>query len=120
MDLRTVMLMLAVGSFLFGLLLVIFKYHKKSPQEVPYWITAKMLQGGGSLMLYHRTATFDSFTLLANVILLLSCAYEAWAIRILSGQRVNRQLPILTSAGIILLCLIILTILKSTMIIMVM
>jgi len=51
MDLRTVMLMLAVGSFLFGLLLVIFKYHKKSPQEVPYWITAKMLQGGGSLML---------------------------------------------------------------------
>ena len=36
MDLRTVMLMLAVGSFLFGLLLGIFKYLKKSRLDVPY------------------------------------------------------------------------------------
>ena len=74
MDLRTVMLMLAVGSFLFGLLLVIFKYHKKSPQEVPFWITAKMLQGAGSLMLYYRTSIFDGLTLLANIVLLSGCA----------------------------------------------
>jgi hypothetical protein len=40
----------------------------------------------------------------ANTVLLLSCAYEAWAIRILSGQLVKRRLHILTSVGIILIC----------------
>ena len=103
MDLRTVMLLLAIGSFLFGLLLMIFKY-KTNPQEVPFWITAKILQGTGSLILYHRTNAFDSLTIMANIVLILGCAYEAWAIRILSGQNVKRQLHIITSVGIILVC----------------
>ena len=86
MDLRTVMLMLAIGSFLFGLLLLVFKYIKNDPQEVPFWIMAKMLQTVGSLVLYSRTNTYDGLTALANIALLLGCAYEAWAVLALSGQ----------------------------------
>lgn len=52
MDLRTVILMLAVGSFIYALLLIVFKFNKSNPQEVPCWITAKILQGIGSLMLF--------------------------------------------------------------------
>ncbi len=104
MDLRTVMLMLSVGSFIFGLLLVILRFKKNNPQNVPFWIPAKMLQAAGSLLLYYRTSTFDGLTLLANTLLLLGCAYEAWAIRILSGQSVKRWLHLITTAGIILVC----------------
>jgi len=103
-DLRTVMLMLAMGSFLYGLLLAVFKLNKNNPQKVPFWGTAKILQGTGSLILYFRTHTFDGLTSLAFIILLLGCAYEAWAVRYLSGKLVRRWLHILTSAGVILAC----------------
>lgn len=104
MELRTVMLMLAVGSFLFGLMLVVFKISQNNPQNVPFWITAKMLQAAGSLMLYYRTTSFDSLTLLANMVLLLGCAYEAWAVRTLSGQTVKRHVHLLVAVGIVLIC----------------
>ncbi|NLW23277.1 MAG: diguanylate cyclase [Tissierellia bacterium] len=99
MDLKTVMLILAVGSFLFGLLLAVFKFSRK----VPFWLPAKHLQAVGSLLLYFRTNTFDALTLLANIFLLLGCAYEAWAIKILSGKWVKGQHHFLISLGIILL-----------------
>jgi len=101
-DLKTVMLMLAVGSFIFGLLLVIFKFNKNNPQKVPFWIAAKFLQAAGSLMLYYRAGIFDGLTMKANVVLLLGCAYEVWTVRFLLGQAVKRRLHILTSVGIIL------------------
>ena len=75
------MLMLAIGSYLFGLLLIVFRIDKNSPQEVPFWITAKILQGTGTLMLYHRISAYDGLAMLANTVLLLGCAYEAWAVR---------------------------------------
>ena len=104
MDIRTVMLMLAVGSFLFGLLLVMFKIKKNNPQQVPFWIVAKFLQAAGSLMLFYRTETFDVITMLANIVLLLGCSYEAWAVRIISGQTVKRKLHSLISIGIVSVC----------------
>ena len=90
MDLRTVMLMLAVGSLLFGLLLMIFQFNRNNHQRVPFWVAAKILQAIGSLMLYYRTETYDAVTMLANTALLLGCAYEAWAVRFLSGRLVRR------------------------------
>jgi len=105
MDLRTVMLMLAVGSFLFGLLLLIFSFNNNRPHEIPFWIAAKILQAVGSLLLYLRTDTFDLLTMLANITLITGCAYEAWAVRILTGQTVKHRVHILTSAGIIMACL---------------
>lgn len=104
MDLKTVILLLAVGSFLFGLLLLVFKFNKKDPQEVPFWIVAKLLQAAGSMMLYYRTDTFDILTIIANIALLSGCAYEAWAIRVLTGHPVKRRLHVTTAVGIILVC----------------
>ncbi|MGI6551544.1 MAG: sensor domain-containing diguanylate cyclase [Bacillota bacterium] len=105
MDLRTVMLMLAVGSFLFGLLLIVFRMKKNSPQIVPYWITAKHLQAAGFFMLYLRTNTFDGLPILANTALILGCSYEAWAVRFLTGRLVKHRLHLSISVGIILVCL---------------
>jgi diguanylate cyclase (GGDEF)-like protein/PAS domain S-box-containing protein len=98
------MLMLAVGSLLFGLLLMIFQFNRNNHQRVPFWVAAKILQAIGSLMLYYRTETYDAVTMLANTALLLGCAYEAWAVRFLSGRLVRRWVHILTSAGIAALC----------------
>jgi len=51
MDLRTVMLMLPLRSLLYVILLIIFKLNKDNPQEVPFWITAKMLQAASFLFI---------------------------------------------------------------------
>ena len=104
MDLRTVMLMLAVGSYSFGILLFLFKFSLNKPQFVPYWIEAKLLQGAGSLLMYFRTDSADIINIIANIALLMGCAYEAWAVRILSGLTVRRRLHVLTSVVITAIC----------------
>jgi len=45
MDLRTVTLMLAIGSFLFGLLLMIFKLNKSNPQKCSFLDSGKNATG---------------------------------------------------------------------------
>ncbi len=105
MDLGTIILMLAVGSFLFGLLLVVFKYKKSNPQEVPFWIMAKFLQAAGSLILYHRTGSYDALTMVANALLLSGCAYETWTIRVLCGKTVKRRLHVSVTMALVVACL---------------
>jgi diguanylate cyclase (GGDEF)-like protein/PAS domain S-box-containing protein len=100
MDLKTVMLMLAVGSFSLGLLLVLFKFSLGKPRLAPFWVEAKMMQAVGSFLLYLRTDIFDCVTAQANAALLLGCAYEAWAVRELSGLKVRRRLHLLSSVAI--------------------
>lgn len=104
MELRTVMLMLALGSFLFGLLLVLLRFKKKDIQDIPYWITAKFLQGIGSLILFFRTNTYDAVTMAGSAVLILGCAYEAWVISVLSGHRIKRADHLASSGAIILVC----------------
>lgn len=101
MDLKTVMLLLAVGSYLLGLLLIFLRYKKSNPQKIPFWIEAKLLQGTGSLLLYFRTDTFDGLTLAANILLLLGGAYEAWAVRVLCRKPVPPRFHLSLSAAII-------------------
>ena len=103
-DLRIIRLILAIGSFIYGMLLILFKFNKKSPQEVPFWIMAKILQGIGSLLLFYSTDILDAVTMLGSIILLLGCSYEAWAIRIISEQNVKRMFHIGTSLAIIIIC----------------
>lgn len=105
MDLQTVMLMLAIGSFLFAILLVVLKIRRNEPKELTYWIIAKFLQGTGSLLLYFKTNDYDFVTVIANITLLLGCANEAWVIRILSGQSLKSWVKHATYTGIILLCI---------------
>ncbi len=101
MDLGTVMLLLAVGSFAFGLLLVALRTNGQMPREVPFWILAKFGQAVGSLLLYLRTLTPGPLTVLAHLTLVLGCAYEAWAVGILSGREVPRRLHLRTSAVVV-------------------
>lgn len=106
MDLGTVMLMLAVGSFLFGLLLSIFKFNNNRPEEIPYWIAAKILQAVGSLLLYYEADSVALLTILADILILAGCAYEIWAVRILMGHSVNPGSHISTAVAIILASLV--------------
>lgn len=104
MERATVMLMLAVGSFIFGLLLVTLKYSNSQPQEVPYWIIAKFSQAAGSFMLYSGVGSLSSLNLLGSIALVVGCAYEAWAVRVLSGKIVERWIPPLTGLVITGVC----------------
>jgi len=100
------MLMLAVGSTLFGLLLVIFKLDRNNPHHIPFWTFAKFLQAAGSFLMYLRPGTFDTLTVLACTALLLGCVYETWTILYLTGEKiVKRSVHVLTTAGIILVCI---------------
>jgi diguanylate cyclase (GGDEF)-like protein/PAS domain S-box-containing protein len=101
MNTATVVLMLALGSFVYGLLLIALRFRGTSRHEVPFWIAAKFLQAAGSLMFFHRAAAFNGLTVIAKVTLLIGCAYEAWAVRILSGKDVGRRTHVLVSLGII-------------------
>ncbi|MBF0411469.1 MAG: diguanylate cyclase [Desulfamplus sp.] len=103
-DVRTIILMLAIGSFVFGLLLVIFQYHKESSEWIPIWIAAKFLQGLGSLILYFRVPSPEFMTVFtANNLVLLGCAYEGWAVFYITGRVVNRRLQHCVALSIVIL-----------------
>jgi len=103
MDFKTVILMLAVGSFSFGLLILLFKFSLGKPQLAPYWVEAKMLKAAGSLLLYLHADSFDILSMVANTALLLGCAYEAWAVRVLNGLTVRRRLHLWAASAIVAL-----------------
>ncbi|MBF0304003.1 MAG: diguanylate cyclase [Desulfamplus sp.] len=103
-DVRTIILMLAIGSFVFGLLLVIFQYHKESSEWIPIWIAAKFLQGLGSLILYFRVPSPEFMTVFTgNNLVLLGCAYEGWAVFYITGRVVNRRLQHCLALSIVIL-----------------
>ncbi|MHC1790369.1 GGDEF domain-containing protein [Solidesulfovibrio sp.] len=106
MDTRTIILLLAIGSFLFFLLLLLDQFRKEPSQRIPYWAGAKLLQAVGSLILFLRGPT-DEFSTIAsaNTLLLLGCAYEAWAVCYLVGRRVGRLVHVPVALAIVAACL---------------
>ena len=105
-DTRTIILLLAIGSFLFFLLLLLDQFRKAPTQRIPYWAGAKFLQAVGSLILFMRGPTFEFATIAsANTLLLLGCAYEAWAICYLVGHRVGRLIHVPVALAIVVVCL---------------
>ena len=103
MNLLSVILLLSIGSFVFGLLLFIFQFEKDKTQRIPFWVAAKFLQGTGSLILFSRGAAFDVETvLIANTLLLIGCAYEAWAIFYILGRIVSRRVHVAVTAAIVI------------------
>lgn len=106
MDVPTIILLLSIGSFLFGFLLIIFQIKEKSSSRIPFWVLAKFLQGVGSLFLYFENSTsFIIHVLFSHTVLLVGCAYEAWAILFILGRPVNRKIHILFSLLIIAVCI---------------
>lgn len=106
MDTRTIILLLAIGSFLFFLLLLLDQFRKAPAQRIPYWAGAKFLQAVGSLILFVRGPTPEFATIAsANTLLLLGCAYEAWAVCYLVGYRVGRRVHVPVALAIVAVCL---------------
>ncbi|HML56190.1 MAG TPA: diguanylate cyclase [Solidesulfovibrio magneticus] len=101
MDQSSLILSLAIGSFVFAGLLYIFQRNKPHEQRIPFWITAKCLQGAGSLCLYFLSPTPPGFPIVAAPLLLTGCAYECWALFAICGHPVSRRTHLWT-AGIIL------------------
>ncbi|MFP5240314.1 MAG: GGDEF domain-containing protein [Acidobacteriota bacterium] len=96
---------LAIGSYVFCLLLVIFQYGRPRSQTIPYLVTAKFLQGTGSLLLDRMGPGPDYLTvLIANSLLLAGCAYEAWAVLHITGSDAPRSLRWPVTAGIFAAC----------------
>lgn len=107
MDSKTIILLLAIGSYVFALLLILFQWGKEKSRWVPYWVTAKFLQGTGSLFMYLHSGPPGITTLLfANGALLLGCAYEAWAIFFILGRSVSRPLHFSFAVAILAICLV--------------
>ncbi len=105
MDIKTVILTLAIGSFVFGAILALFQYGKEPALRIPFWVTAKFMQGAGSLLLYFRDTTPDFMSVLvANSLLLGGCAYESWAIFHITGRRVSRPLHVGSAVGTVVVC----------------
>lgn len=105
MDIKTVILTLAIGSFVFGAILALFQYGKEPALRIPFWVTAKFMQGTGSMLLYFREIPPDFMTVLvANSLLLGGCAYEGWAIFHITGRRVSRPLHLGSALAIVVVC----------------
>lgn len=102
LDIKTVILTLAIGSFVFGTILALFQYGKEPSLRIPFWVTAKFMQGAGSLLLYFRDTTPDVLSVLvANSLLLGGCAYEGWAVFHITGRRVSRPQHIGAAGAIV-------------------
>lgn len=105
MDVPTIILLLSIGSFVFGLLLIIFQFKEKNSTKIPFWILAKFLQGAGSLLLYFENSTpFIIHILFSHTVILIGCAYEAWAILFILGKTVSRKVHMLCTFSIVVIC----------------
>ncbi len=106
MDIRTIILLLAISSFVFGLLLIVFQHEKSSlnTHVVRYWIIAKFLQGTGSVLLY-LDLPFELLFLIAEGLIILGCAYECWAIYYITDHPVNQQIQRWVISSVLIICL---------------
>lgn len=106
MDIKTVMLALAVGYLVFGLMLFLFQLREEPSRRIPFWATGKTLQGVGMLLLYGRAFSIPDFLgmTVANACLLSGFAYECWAMLWISERPVSRDLHAVSAVAIVLIC----------------
>ncbi|GFK95390.1 Phytochrome-like protein cph2 [Fundidesulfovibrio magnetotacticus] len=105
MDTRTVLLLLALGSFVVWAILLAFQAGMPHARRIPYWTAAKFLQGSGSLGLWHFGPSPDpAVVLAANLPLLLGCAGEAWAVLHLIGRTVSPEVRRAVALAVCALC----------------
>jgi PAS domain S-box-containing protein len=90
LDIRTIILALAIGNLVFGVMLILFQQRQEKTLRNPFWTAAKFLQSAGWLLLAGRGTIADllSFTL-GNICLLAGYAYECWAIYRISERPVT-------------------------------
>ena len=108
-DIRTVILGLAVGNLVFGLVLLLFQSDGSNSQHFLFLIPGKLLQGAGWALLFGQGVLPDwlSFTL-GNSLLITGTAYDSWAMYRIMQRPVSRRLQI-ASAVIVVLCCVLAT-----------
>ena len=89
LDIRTIILTLAFGNFVFAVVLILLQKGQEAVQRNHFWSTAKFLQCSGWLLLAGRGTLPDllSYTL-GNFCLISGFAYECWAIFRISDRPV--------------------------------
>ncbi len=99
LDIRTIILTLAFGNLVFGVVLILLQTRREHRLRNDFWTAAKFLQGLGWLLLAGRDTIADvlSYTL-GDFCLLAGFAYECWAIFRISNRPVP---PILQGASLI-------------------
>lgn len=105
MDIKTIILALAIGNFIFGLTLIFYSIRDTNSQKNYFLIAAKFLQLTGWLMLYFRGSVPDllSFTV-GNIFLLSGFKYECWSMFKINGKYVSLSLQILSLIFITCIC----------------
>nr|MBP7690080.1 PAS domain S-box protein [Thermoflexales bacterium] len=106
-DIRTVILVLAAGNLVIGLILLFFQFGTERTQRIPFLATGKLLQGVGWLLLYERgwLPDFVSFTL-GNIVLIVGTAYDSWAMYWISQRPVSRARQVSSAVFVVAVCLI--------------
>jgi len=101
MDIKTLVLALALGNLSLCAALFFFEYESRKKLSVSTWAVAKQVQGAAWLALYLRGVGPELLTVaLANAVLFAGMALDAEALWELTGRRIwkTRLLPILLPA----------------------
>ncbi len=89
LDIRTIILALATGNLVFGVILFLFQRRQERSLRNWFWTAAKFLQCAGWLLLALRGTIVDILSItLGNIALIAGFAYECWAIFRISGRSV--------------------------------
>ena len=95
MDIKTVILALAIGNFVLAVALILFQFSGDVTHRNKFWTVAKLLQGVGWILLFYRGSIHSGLSItLGNVCLLSGFAYECWAMYQISHRTVSRTLHI--------------------------
>jgi len=96
LDIPTILLALAIGNLVFGVVLILFQCRQEPSLRNPFWSVAKFLQCAGWLLLTGRGVIADTLSiLLGNVCLFVGFTYECWAIYRISERTVTTSHQVL-------------------------
>jgi len=104
MDIKTLVLALALGNLSLCAALFFFEYESRKRLSMSTWAVAKQVQAVAWLLLYLRGMTPELFTIaLGNVVLFAGVALDAEALWELAGRRIWKRwlLPILIPACVV-------------------
>jgi PAS domain S-box len=108
MDIKTLILVLAVGNALFSAALFIFQLTEAREERNRDWTRGKLFQAVGWFLLYWRGSLPDAVTFtVGNIVLIIGIAYETWAILRIAGTVVRRRVRVASLIAVTSTCLIV-------------
>ena len=102
MDIKSIIVVLAICNLLFGVELFLFKSHKLSDLHNPFWIAAKFFQCIGWSFIALRPSSYAPILITAgNISLLTGWVYAYLALRRVTGSPITHRLHITTVACVV-------------------